>query len=457
MADQQNLYGTREAHPYANIFPLIPEQELKALADDIAVHGLREPIWLHRDGRIIDGRNRYRACELAGVEPEYRTYQGDDGAELLDFVVSLNKFRRHLSPSQLSMVAATVANMKRGRPAGKETNLSLYEDADPGEPLVTIAQAADMFGVGEVSVKHARKVQDQAVPELAEKVVAGSVSVSAAAAIAEADEDEQREVVALEDEKEIVRRANEIKRRKKEQKEQEKRARAQRLAEQAEQAAQLIVSHADPAQPQVGQWWQLGPHRLYCGDSTDQAFIDAAKGATFAFADPPYNAGKAEWDQDFTWQHDYLADIADITAVTPGISAVQDFFASTTMPYRWSMAAWIANGMTRGALGFGNWIYLALFAHDTSLHRNAQDVLRITIDAATTAATNHASRKPARLMVDLLELFTSRGDTVIDPFLGSGTTLFAAEQAGRVCVGAEIDLLHCGEIIAKYGPEARPL
>jgi len=240
--------------------------------------------------------------------------------------------------------------------------------------------------------------------------------------------------------------------------EEEKREKAQRLAEQAEAAAaQLTKDNTDPKNPQPGQWWQLGPHRLYCGDSTDPEFIKAAEGAAFAFADPPYNAGKAEWDEGFEWGHDYLADVADITAVTPGISAVQDFFAATSMPYRWSMAAWITNGMTRGALGFGNWIYLALFTRDGKLHRNAQDVLRITIDAASTAESNHASRKPARLMIDLIDLFTTTGDVVVDPFLGSGTTLFAADQTGRTCIGAELDPLHCGEIIAKYGPEARPL
>lgn len=469
MADLQDLYGTREAHPYANIFPLLPDTELKALADDIAAHGLREPIWLHRDGRIIDGRNRYRACELGGVEPEYRTYQGDD-ADLLHFVVSLNLHRRHLDVGQRAMIADALANMRIGdnqhRREGVEISTpsaadDLFGDASRPEPepapAISQSQAAELMNVSRESVVMARKVREQGVPELAEKVVAGAVSVSAAAAIAEAEEDEQRQVVALDDEKAIIRRANEIKRRKAEQKKQEKSERAQHLAEQAAQAAQRIQTLADPDRPESGQWWQLGRHRLYCGDSTDTEFIKATQGAAFAFADPPYNAGKADWDHDFVWQHDYLTDTAEIVAVTPGISAVRDFFTATSMPYRWSMAAWIANGMTRGALGFGNWIYLALFSHAESLHRNAQDVLRITVDAASTSESNHASRKPARLLVDLIDLFTDKGDTVIDPFLGSGTTLFAADQTGRTCIGAELDLNHCGEIIAKYGSEARPL
>jgi ParB family chromosome partitioning protein len=206
-----------------------------------------------------------------------------------------------------------------------------------------------------------------------------------------------------------------------------------------------------------GTWWQLGRHLLYCGDSAEPEFIDRARGAAFAFADPPYNAGKADWDSGFKWGHDYLSEVAPMVAVTPGISAVAEFFSTTAMPYRWSMAAWITNGMTRGALGFGNWIYVALFSGEESIHRNAQDHLRLTVNAATNDETNHASRKPAALLVELLNLFTVAGDTVVDPFLGSGTTLFVAEKTGRRCIGAEIHPEHCREIIARFGPEASAL
>ena len=66
-------------HDAANLFPLMDEPALAELADDIVEHGLREPIWRHRDGRIIDGRNRWLACANAGVECRHRTYEkGDD-------------------------------------------------------------------------------------------------------------------------------------------------------------------------------------------------------------------------------------------------------------------------------------------------------------------------------------------------------------------------------------------
>lgn len=215
----------RQFHPVADIFPMMSEREFNDLVEDIDANGLREPIWLHRDGRIIDGRNRHRACmEILSAggsqyakhaEPVFRTYEGDD-AGLVSFVVSLNLHRRHLNEAQRSMVANRIANMGHGRPAVKGANLPLFSDAEESSPPpVSIAQAAEMLNVSERSVKSARKVQERGIPELVEKVDAGEVAVSTAAVIADIPEEEQREVIAADDEKEIIRRAKEIKQRRK--------------------------------------------------------------------------------------------------------------------------------------------------------------------------------------------------------------------------------------------------
>jgi hypothetical protein len=60
-------------HPVADIFPMMNDREFTDLTTDIREHGLREPIWLHHDGRIIDGRNRWLACAEVGLEPDTRT------------------------------------------------------------------------------------------------------------------------------------------------------------------------------------------------------------------------------------------------------------------------------------------------------------------------------------------------------------------------------------------------
>jgi ParB-like chromosome segregation protein Spo0J len=97
-----------EVHPAAGIFPLMHDADLELLASDIRANGLRQPLVLDTDGRLLDGRNRLRACELAGVEPVFATVETDDP---LGYVVSLNVLRRNLSPSQRAILAAEAWDM----------------------------------------------------------------------------------------------------------------------------------------------------------------------------------------------------------------------------------------------------------------------------------------------------------------------------------------------------------
>jgi N6-adenosine-specific RNA methylase IME4/ParB-like chromosome segregation protein Spo0J len=91
-------------HPIAAIFPLIEGQEFSALVDDVRKHGVREPIWLY-DGQILDGRNRYKAAQEAGVAFETRMFEGTP-VEAIERVWSLNRTRRHMTPSQAAIADA---------------------------------------------------------------------------------------------------------------------------------------------------------------------------------------------------------------------------------------------------------------------------------------------------------------------------------------------------------------
>ena len=66
-----------EFHPLADLFPLLEGQDFAELVDDIREHGLHEPIVVYED-KILDGRNRYRACLAAGIDPTFTAYTGDD-------------------------------------------------------------------------------------------------------------------------------------------------------------------------------------------------------------------------------------------------------------------------------------------------------------------------------------------------------------------------------------------
>ena len=228
------------------------------------------------------------------------------------------------------------------------------------------------------------------------------------------------------------------------------------------EAAKAAMEEVAPVDSGIlaGQFWKLGDHILYCGDTSGSEFVDFLSAlpqkATFAFADPPYGAEVDNWDSEFYWQHDYLQDAADVVAVTPGIVSIFEFAKMTKMTYHWSHATWITNGMTRGALGFGNWIYTALFAENKRhLGTNQQDFFRVTIDNSETSETSHRGRKPMRLITELLHMFSAihtegRDALVLDPFAGSGTTLLAAESAQIPCITGEISPEYCQKIIARW-------
>src|SRR3982751_6115188 len=92
---------TLDFHPLSAIFPLVEGIQFDELVADVKAFGLREPILIF-EGKVLDGRNRYRACVAAGVEPTFVVYQGDDP---IAYVISLNLRRRHLDESQRAMVA----------------------------------------------------------------------------------------------------------------------------------------------------------------------------------------------------------------------------------------------------------------------------------------------------------------------------------------------------------------
>ena len=101
----------------ADIFPMIPADELAELAEDIQENGLNEPVIVAKvadEWMLIDGRNRREACRLAGITPTYRILEAD-AEKLKSLVWSWNGPRRHLSSSQKAMAHAMMwPNGKKG-------------------------------------------------------------------------------------------------------------------------------------------------------------------------------------------------------------------------------------------------------------------------------------------------------------------------------------------------------
>lgn len=192
-------------HPLCEIFP-ISERDIASLSEDIKENGLINEIVVHED-KILDGRHRYKACKLAGVEPRYMPFHG---ADPLKYVISQNLKRRHLSESQRAMVAASIANMTHGD----------NQHAPIGATSQT--EAADMLNVSRRAVQRAKKVQEEGVPELVQKVQEGTLAVATAADLAELSEEEQLKMVEGADFKEIIELVKKVKRIKSDKKRQQR-------------------------------------------------------------------------------------------------------------------------------------------------------------------------------------------------------------------------------------------
>jgi len=182
-------------HPLARLFPVMAGPDGDELARDIAENGLREAITTVGD-EIVDGANRYRACRDRDLP--FTTQEWDGEGSLLGFVVRKNLYRRQLSASQRSIVAAELAKLM-----AEESAVSGRAEGDDGRVANLPAasgrlrdRAAQLTNVSPRSVGSGTKVLDQGVCELAEMVRRDEVAVSAAAAVAELPQEQQRHVVA---------------------------------------------------------------------------------------------------------------------------------------------------------------------------------------------------------------------------------------------------------------------
>ena len=449
-----------ETDPY-QLLPGLSSDEYESLRADIAANGLRDPIVLRSGtGEIVDGHHRVRICAEIGIDPDVLEIEFASDAEAKAYALRVNTNRRQMSSQQWRTVREEQRRVYwelRAMPGWTQGLAAARVGIPEGtakrwESEARKATESESDGPSTTKVRPNDSSTDEAAPEAEQtpppKPWDNRVKLSQEERdhlyllVAEFGYTQAEAAAEYKVSQQIVSKIVSEGRKK------EAKAAKKRELEEAAARAEQEAAEATPLVIEPGSWTDVGPHRLYCGDSSDPDFIKATAGAAFAFADPPYNADAATWDTGFEWNHDYLIDVAPIVAVTPGISAIPEFMRRTDMPYAWSMAAHVSNGMTRGAVGFGNWIYVALFSNG-SVHRNAQDHHTVTVGTHP-GAEDHKGRKPPKLLAWLIDLYTDPGDLVIDPFSGSGTTLFVAEELGRRCITAEIDPDYCANIVSAY-------
>jgi ParB-like nuclease domain len=149
----------RPVHQSADLFPMMTDEDLADLAADIKANGLIHPIVVDKDGFLIDGGNRARACEIAGIEPATVLFEGDDPRS---YIIASNIARRHMSKGQQAMAVAM-----------------MYP-----EPAKTKRKGSGSLEPKELGISGARLSQARTVlacsTDLARAVIAGSKALDAA-------------------------------------------------------------------------------------------------------------------------------------------------------------------------------------------------------------------------------------------------------------------------------------
>ena len=115
-----------ESHKFADIFPMTEGEEFENLKRDIKEQGLQQTIILF-EGKILDGRNRFKACKEIGTEPRFEEYKGD---KPLEFVISGNLHRRHLTKSQRAVLALDIMPMLEEEAKRREQSKNKIDDVE---------------------------------------------------------------------------------------------------------------------------------------------------------------------------------------------------------------------------------------------------------------------------------------------------------------------------------------
>ena len=164
-----------ELHPLCTYFPRMNDADFESLKSDIKTNGQLHPIYL-LDGMILDGGNRYRAMSDLGIEPICEDYTGNNPVQ---FVLSSNLHRRHLTQGQAAAIVSATQNWANAHPAHRA------KEGGNVAPLNTIKNRADKSGASHRTQKDADKLVKKATPELVKQVTTGAKSLNQA--LVEAD------------------------------------------------------------------------------------------------------------------------------------------------------------------------------------------------------------------------------------------------------------------------------
>jgi hypothetical protein len=216
----------------------------------------------------------------------------------------------------------------------------------------------------------------------------------------------------------------------------------------------------------AGEVYDLGPHRLVCGDCTDPAVWDVVLSGgnpSLVLTDPPYGLGDTDSTKNnYDVYEDTPENLRTLAALwlplargrspavvfTPGVTR-QWFYPEP----EWVMCWFYGAGQLRSPWGFNSWQPFLCYGKDPSLatgHGCRPDAVNLNAPA-NSAELDHPCPKPVKLWLWMLERLTFKtGTIVMDPFGGSGTTLIACAMTGRIARLIELDPRYCDVIRRRW-------
>ena len=245
----------------------------------------------------------------------------------------------------------------------------------------------------------------------------------------------------------------------------------------------------------LGDIFQLGPHRIVCGDATDPVvlarLLEGDAPARLVLTDEPYNvkvAGNVTRGdhREFAMASGEMTDAEFLAFNRAWIASLLPYLCDggilgTFIDWRGlptvhsavgnlglvplNLIVWAKTNAGMGSLYRSQHELLPLFTKGSRPHVNNIELGKRgrwrsnvwTYPGASSLGSDarrglkdHPTVKPTAMLEDALLDLTNRGDLIIDPFLGSGSTVIAAEATGRVCRGVELDSLYVDVIIRRY-------
>lgn len=195
----ETIMASLKIHPACSLFPKLSEQDLQTLAEDIKANGLLNPI-VTVDNQILDGRNRYDACRIAGVKPRFVKWSGEGSP--LAWVVATNLVRRHLTASQRAVVAFDLLPMLEAE-AKERQRLSKGRGKKVASKLATSSTtgkasqiAARITKANSAYVEKVKAISQKA-PEIVAELKSGRVTVNEAVRLAKQPESKRKKVLAV--------------------------------------------------------------------------------------------------------------------------------------------------------------------------------------------------------------------------------------------------------------------